>query len=71
MVIWFWDTFRSQTISGKGYYEALQDKIEELRERYKDDTQAQNLLNSEQSQVDIYRRNMRYYGSAFFVMQKK
>ena len=55
----------------KGYYKALQDKIEELRQTYKDDTQAQNLLDSEQSQVDIYRRNMRYYGSAFFVMQKK
>jgi len=55
----------------EGYYEALQNKIVELRERYRGDAQAQNILDSEQSQVDIYRRNMRYYGSAFFVMQKK
>jgi len=54
----------------EGYYEALQNKIKLLRERYKDDAQAQNILDSEQSQVDIYKRNMRYYGSVFFVMQK-
>ena len=55
----------------EGYYEALQNKIVELRERYRGDAQAQNILDSEQSQVDIYHRNMHYYGSAFFVMQKK
>lgn len=55
----------------EGYYEALQERIDLLKERYKDDAQVQSILDSEQRQVNIYKRNMCYYGSAFFIMQRK
>ena len=52
------------------YYYPLERKIQELRIKYSDNIEAQNILDKEQSYVDEFNRNPRYHGSVFYVMQK-
>jgi SAM-dependent methyltransferase len=52
------------------YYAPLQARIWELRSEYADDPAAQSALDSEQQDVDMYKKHATWYGSAFLLMQK-
>ena len=52
------------------YYGPLEERIAELRNKYQQDQQVQELLNREQREVELFRRHSRWYGSAFYLMQK-
>lgn len=52
------------------YYALLQERIGALREKYAGEDAAQQVLDREQREVDLFRRHQRWYGSAFMVMQK-
>jgi len=52
------------------YYARLEARIQALRVQYTADPSCQRLLDREQQEVDLYKRNSRWYGSAFLVMQK-
>jgi ubiquinone/menaquinone biosynthesis C-methylase UbiE len=53
------------------YYFPLEKKIKELRIKYGDNIEVQNILDKEQSYVDEFNRNPRYHGSVFYIMQKR
>jgi hypothetical protein len=53
------------------YYGPLEERIQMLRQKYKDDAQALNILNEEQREIEMYRKYSQWYGYIFFVMQKK
>ena len=53
------------------YYDPLQTLIDQLREKYAADAEALTLLAEQQREIDLYRKYQQWYGSAFFVMQKK
>ncbi len=55
----------------EGYYHPLEKRIAMLRETYKNDPPKLWVLDTEQEEIDIYRKYGHWYGSAFFVMQKK
>ena len=52
------------------YYGPLQDRIHVLRGKYAGDAEAQGILDGAQREVDLYMRCARWFGSAFFIMQK-
>lgn len=54
------------------YYGPLEERIRALREkRYKNDPISLAVLDKEQKEVDLYRKYSKWYGSAFYVMQKR
>ncbi|MFC2169857.1 class I SAM-dependent methyltransferase [Acidobacteriota bacterium] len=55
----------------KEYYGPLQERIESLRRKYSDNPQAHTTLDNEQQEIDIYRKYSKWYGSVFYIMQKK
>lgn len=54
----------------KLYFGPIQDRIEVLRSRYKDNPEALRFLDKEQEDVDLHHRNLKWFGSAYFLMQK-
>lgn len=52
------------------YYEPLEKRINELRGRYINDLAALAVLNKEQSEIELFKKHQKWYGSAFFVMQR-
>lgn len=50
------------------YYESLERRIQELRINYIDDPEALAVLDKEQQEVEMFKRDPT--GSVFFVMQK-
>ena len=52
------------------YYEPLEKRIQELRVKYSDDPEALAVLDKEQREVEMFKRDPETYGSVFFVMQK-
>ncbi len=42
-----------------------------LREKYKLDEKAQELLNHIQKEIDVFRKYSEYYGYVFYIMQNK
>jgi ubiquinone/menaquinone biosynthesis C-methylase UbiE len=53
------------------YYGPLEDRIKELRKKYSDDPAAIKQLDREQLEIDMFKKYQRWYGSAFFLMQKR
>ena len=53
------------------YYGPLENRIQELRLKYINDSKALEVLNKEQQEIDLSRKYHQWYGSAFFVMQKR
>jgi len=53
------------------YYRPLEKRIEKLRVKYTDDPEALEMLDKEQHEIDMYKKYYQWYGSAFFVMQKR
>jgi ubiquinone/menaquinone biosynthesis C-methylase UbiE len=52
------------------YYHPLGDRLNQLREKYKDDPEALEILDTEQEEIDLYRKYSEWYGSVFYIMQK-
>jgi ubiquinone/menaquinone biosynthesis C-methylase UbiE len=60
-----------QNVWWKEYYGPLEQQIRELRMKYHDDPRALRMLDREQNEVKEFKRNPRYHGSVFFIMQKR
>ena len=52
------------------YYGPLEERLRELRERYKDDQRCLGILRRDQREVDLYKKYSSWYGSVFLVMKK-
>jgi len=52
------------------YYEPLEARIHELRHKYAGDAEALAVLDQEQAEADLFKTHQKWYGSAFFVMQR-
>jgi ubiquinone/menaquinone biosynthesis C-methylase UbiE len=52
------------------YYEPLQERIGQLRDKYRDHDEALAQLAEEQQEIDLYRKYHQWYGSVFFLMEK-
>jgi len=53
------------------YYGPLQERIQNLREKYRDNSKANDALDEEQREIDMYRKYYKWYGSVFYLMQKE
>jgi len=53
------------------YYGPLEKRIKKLRAKYVNDPKALTILDNEQREIEIYKKSYKWYGSAFFVMQKR
>ena len=52
------------------YYGPLEERIQALREKYKDSPKSLAQLNKEQVEIDLYCKYSKWYGSAFYIMQR-
>jgi len=52
------------------YYSPLQKQIKGLRIKYADNAEALAVIDTEQREIDMYKKYNQWYGSAFFAMQK-
>ena len=52
------------------YYAPLEKQIHEMRTKYTDDPRLAAILNSDQQEIDIFKRNPKRYCSVYFVMKK-
>lgn len=53
-----------------GYYNHVEKRLQELRKKYGDDTEALAVLDEEAKEMDLYRKYSDWYGYTFFVLQK-
>lgn len=53
------------------YYGHLEKRIQMLRKKYPDNPKALRELDNEQKEIDMYKKYYKWYGSVFFVMQKR
>lgn len=53
------------------YYGPLENRIQKLRLKYVDDSKALEVLNKEQQEIYLSGKYHQWYGSAFFVMQRR
>ena len=52
------------------YYSPLEKKIQELRTKYIEDPETLTVLDEKQSEIEMFKKNPKSYGSVFFIMQK-
>jgi len=52
------------------YYDPLGARIARLREKYGEEEAALRVLDSEEREIDMFRRYHEWYGAVFFIMQK-
>ncbi|MGC9502118.1 class I SAM-dependent methyltransferase [Baaleninema sp.] len=52
------------------YYSAIEPKLSMLREQYGNDADAMAIIESEQQEIDLYRRHSDEYGYVFYIAQK-
>jgi ubiquinone/menaquinone biosynthesis C-methylase UbiE len=52
-------------------YGPLETRINELRDKYNGNRNIENVLDNEQYEVDLYKKYYKWYGSAFYLMQKR
>ena len=53
------------------YYRPLENRIRELRERYRSAPEALRILGKVQNEIDMVKRSPKEYRSAFYIMQRK
>jgi len=53
------------------YYNPLEERIRALCEKYAHDQEVQQILDSQQREVDLFKKYSKWYGSAFYVMRKR
>lgn len=52
------------------YYFPLEEKINILQDKYKEDQASQNILKEFQTEIDVYRNYSDYYGYVFYILRK-
>lgn len=52
------------------YYNPLEKRLKKLRLKYINNSEALDMINEEQKEIDLYRRYNEWYGSVFYIMQK-
>lgn len=52
------------------YYNPLEKRINFLKEKYSDKPEILTVLNQEQQDINMYKKYNRWYGSAFYILQK-
>lgn len=53
------------------YYHPLEERLNQLKAKYRDDPEALKMLDSEQEEIELYKKYSAWYGSVFYVMQKE
>ena len=53
------------------YYTPLENRLNLLRKKYENNPHALKTINAEQEEIDLFRRYNKWYGSVFYIMQKK
>lgn len=53
------------------FYRPLEEQLKLFREKYSDDSEALGIIDSLQTEIDIYRKYSDYYGYIFFILEKK
>ena len=53
------------------YYAPLEKRINEIRTKHADNPEALAELDSDQREIDMFKKHPRQYGSVFFIMQKR
>ncbi len=54
----------------EGYYHPLEERLNKLRAKYLNDPDALKICDTEQEEIDLYRKYSEWYGSVFYVMQR-
>jgi ubiquinone/menaquinone biosynthesis C-methylase UbiE len=54
----------------EGYYNPLLAKMPALKEKYRDDPEAMEVLAGEEYEIDLFRRYCKYYGYIFYVAKR-
>lgn len=52
------------------YYHPLEERLNRLRAKYQKDPDALKICDTEQEEIDLYRKYSEWYGSVFYVMQR-
>jgi hypothetical protein len=52
------------------YYDPLQQRLNKLLTKYKDNPQGLELINEHQLEIDLYKKYKEWYGSVFYILQK-
>jgi ubiquinone/menaquinone biosynthesis C-methylase UbiE len=53
------------------YYHPLEERLNQLKVKYRDDPEAIKMLDSEYEEIELYKKYSAWYGSVFYVMQKE
>ena len=53
------------------YYTPLSKKVTGLKERYKDNDEAQTIINGLEMEMEIHRKYSKEYGYTFFVLKNR
>jgi len=53
------------------YYTPAEKKLKEMRDKYRDNTDAQAIFDSFQLEIDMHRKYSDYYGYGFYIMRKE
>lgn len=51
------------------YYSPLSERIVELKQKYKDDTEALEIIENESIEMEMHKKYSTYYGYSFFIVQ--
>jgi len=51
------------------FYTPIKENLPALREKYKDDEEALNVIRAEEKEIELYRRFSDYYGYVFYIMK--
>ncbi len=54
----------------ENYYNPINEKLPALREKYKNDTEAMQIIGAEVEEQELFRKYSDYYGYVFYIMQK-
>ena len=52
------------------HWSNIKKQIQELKMKYKEHQQAENVLHEQQSEIDFYRKYSESYGYVFYIMKK-
>ena len=53
------------------YYTPLENRLKDLRIKFKDNSKAMEMMEETQLEIDMFRKYNAWYGSVFYVMQKQ
>jgi SAM-dependent methyltransferase len=53
------------------YYNPLEKRLKKLKKKYKDNPQALAMIKDEELEINMFKQYKSWYGSVFFIMQKK